>query len=297
MISKPQWLKIRPPTGQGIQAFAKVKSTVKGLGLVTVCEEAHCPNISECWSHGTATFMVMGDTCTRGCKFCHVKTARAGKPLDTLEPQKLAQAIKEYRLDYVVITSVDRDDLADQGAGHFAECIRETSRENPDLIIEVLIPDFCGNTDCIRKIINAEPHVIAHNIETVKELQRKVRDARANYAQSLSVLEFVKNVSPKTLTKSSIMVGLGETKEQVLRAMDDLRKIGVDALTIGQYLQPSGLHIAVTEFVHPDVFEEYKKIGEEKGFLYVASGPFVRSSYRAGEYFFKNIAIAGNADA
>jgi len=288
-ISKPLWLKRGIPVGHAVQNYALVKTTLESLGLNTVCEEAKCPNINECWGGGTATFMVMGDECTRGCKFCHVKTARAGNSLDVFEPQKLAQAIKEYRLDYVVITSVDRDDLPDQGAEHFAECIKKVKEENPMLIVEVLIPDFRGNTECIQKIIDASPHVISHNIETVKELQRKVRDVRANYLQSLSVLSYVKKVSPKTLTKSSIMVGLGETKEQVLQAMDDLRKIGVGALTIGQYLQPSGLHIAVTEFVHPDVFEEYKKIGEGKGFLYVASGPFVRSSYRAGEYFLKNI--------
>lgn len=286
---KPQWLKIRPPTGQGIETFARVKSTLKTLSLVTVCEEARCPNQSECWSKGTATFMVMGDTCTRGCKFCHVKTAKKGVALDAFEPQKLGQAIKDYGLKYVVITSVDRDDLADQGAGHFARCIREAKEKNPGLIVEVLIPDFRGETNCIDTIIRAGPEVIAHNIETVRELQRKVRDVRANYGQSLKVLEYVKKVSPKTITKSSIMVGLGETMEQVEQAMDDLRAIGVDALTFGQYLQPSKLHIPVTEFVHPNTFEEYRKIGEKKGFLYVASGPFVRSSYRAGEYFLKNI--------
>ena len=289
MISKPNWLKIRPPTGTGIQTYANVKSTIKTLELVTVCEEAKCPNISECWSKGTATFMVMGDTCTRGCKFCYVKTARTGNTLDLLEPIKLASAIKKYNLSYVVITSVDRDDLDDQGAGHFAKCIKVAKEKNPSLIVEVLIPDFRANTNCLDTIIKAKPDVIAHNIETVKELQRKVRDVRANYEQSLSVLKYVKKVSPKTVTKSSIMIGLGETKKQVYTTMNDLLSVGVQALTIGQYLQPSKMHLAVTQYVHPTTFEEYKVQGEKKGFLYVASGPFVRSSYRAGEYYLKNI--------
>jgi len=248
MISKPNWLKIRPPTGAGIQTFEAVKSTIKSLDLVTVCEEARCPNISECWSKGTATFMVMGDTCTRGCKFCYVKTAKTGIALDKMEPQKLGRAVKAYKLTYVVITSVDRDDLADQGAEHFANCIREVKKQNPGIIVEVLIPDFRANTDCIDTIIEAGPEVIAHNIETVKELQRVVRDVRASYHQSLFVLDYVKKKSPKTITKSSIMVGLGETKEQMQKAMDDLRSVGVQALTIGQYLQPSVLHIKITKF-------------------------------------------------
>ena len=289
MLSKPSWLKIRPPTGAGIQTYANVKNTIKNLELVTVCEEAKCPNISECWSKGTATFMVMGDTCTRGCKFCYVKTARTGNTLDLLEPIKLAKDIKKYNLSYVVITSVDRDDLNDQGAEHFAKCIKVKKEKNPSLIVEVLIPDFRANTNCLDTIIKAKPDVIAHNIETVKELQRKVRDVRANYEQSLSVLKYVKKVSPKTVTKSSIMIGLGETKKQVYTTMNDLLSVGVQALTIGQYLQPSKMHLAVTQYVHPTTFEEYKVQGEKKGFLYVASGPFVRSSYRAGEYYLKNI--------
>lgn len=286
---KPEWLKIRPPTGQGLQTFAQVKGTVQGLGLVTVCQEARCPNISECWSGGTATFMVLGDTCTRGCRFCHVKTSKQGQNIDPFEPIKLAQAIKNFGLKYVVVTSVDRDDLEDQGAGHFASCIREVKRQNPNLIVEVLTPDFRGNEKCIDTIIESGPEVYSHNIETVKRLQRKARDVRANYEQSLSVLSHVKEKSPQTITKSSIMVGLGETKEEVFEAMDDLRKIGVECLTIGQYLQPSMRHLKVDEFVHPSVFEEYKHAGEEKGFLYVASGPFVRSSYRAGEYFVESV--------
>lgn len=288
-MAKPEWLKIRPPTGRGIQTYTQVKQTISGLSLATVCQEAKCPNISECWSGGTATFMVLGDTCTRGCRFCHVKTAGQGQNVDSFEPFKLAHAVNSFGLKYVVITSVDRDDLPDQGAAHFAKCIHEVKRQNQGILVEVLIPDFRADHSCIDRIISAGPQVIAHNVETVNRLQRTVRDARANYEQSLSTLEYVKKASPRTITKSSIMVGLGETKEEVLEAMSDLRKIGVDCLTLGQYLQPSQKHLKVSEFVHPETFEFYKQAGLEKGFLYVASGPFVRSSYRAGEFFIENV--------
>lgn len=288
-MSKPEWLKIRPPSGSGLTVYAEVKETVHGLGLTTVCEEAKCPNMSECWSGGTATFMVLGKDCTRGCRFCHVRTSAKGEAVDPFEPYKLAQAIKAFGLKYIVITSVDRDDLADQGAGHFAKCIQEVKKQNPGILIEVLIPDFRANTDCLDTIIAAQPEVIAHNIETVKRLQPTVRDRRANYEQSLSVLEYVKKKSPSTVTKSSIMVGLGEREEEVLQTMDDLRSRGVECLTLGQYLQPSHRHLKVSEFVTPTQFEKYKEAGLEKGFLYVASGPFVRSSYRAGEFFIENI--------
>lgn len=286
---KPDWLKIRLPSGTGIQKFASVKQTIKGFGLTTVCEEARCPNISECWSGGTATFMVLGDTCTRGCRFCHVKTSRYGQNVDVFESFKLGQAVKSFGLKYVVITSVDRDDLPDQGAMHFAACIKEVKKQNPQTLIEVLIPDFRASTKCLDTIIDAQPEVIAHNIETVKRLQAVVRDRHANYDQSLFVLDYVKKKSPDTITKSSIMVGLSETDQEVLQAMDDLRAIGVDCLTIGQYLQPSQKHLKVTEFVPPEKFELFKQKGMEKGFLYVASGPFVRSSYRAGEFFIENV--------
>jgi len=284
-LVKPPWLKIRPPT----EKFASVKDTLKKLNLVTVCEEAHCPNISECWSGGTATFMVLGDTCTRGCRFCNVKSARLGRPIDPDEPKKLAQAIGEWKLDYIVITSVDRDDLPDQGASHFAECIREVKKAHPSIIVEVLIPDFRGNGECLKTIIAAQPEVIAHNLETVKSLQRKARDIRANYEQSLSVLKTIKELSQKTYTKSSLMLGLGETDEEVLQAFKDLRAINVSVLTLGQYLRPSDWHLPVQEYVTPEKFEHFKKIAEQIGFLYCAAGPFVRSSYRAGELFMKNV--------
>ena len=286
---KPEWLKVRLPSGEGIGRYAGVKGTLKGMGLVTVCEEALCPNINECWGGGTATFMVMGDTCTRGCRFCNVKTAAKGKMLDREEPAKLAKAIKEWGLKYVVITSVDRDDIEDQGAGHFAECIREIKKQRPETIVEVLIPDFRGDEKCIDKIIEARPDVIAHNIETVKGLQISVRDRRANYEQSLSVLSYVKKKNPEIFTKSSIMLGLGENDAQLFEAMDDLRKNDVDILTLGQYLRPSSWHLEVKEFVRPEKFAMLKEIGEKKGFAFVAAGPFVRSSYKAGEFFIENI--------
>jgi len=227
--------------------------------------------------------MIMGDTCTRGCKFCNVKT---GKPreLDRNEPRNLALAIKEMGLiDYVVITSVDRDDLADQGAGHYAECITELKKENPGLKVEVLIPDFRGDTQLLQKIIDAGPDVIAHNIETINRLQKKVRDWRANYKQSLSVLSFCKNKGVHT--KSSIMLGLGENAGEIEKTMDDLRTIDVDFLTLGQYLQPSQKHLPIKEYVTPETFKTLEKKGLGKGFRYVAAGPFVRSSYKAGEYY------------
>ncbi len=284
-INKPAWLKTKLQT---MGSFDKVRETVKSLGLNTVCESAHCPNISECWSGGTATFMVMGGTCTRGCRFCEVSH---GKPseLDIFEPVKLAKAVKEFNLDYVVITSVDRDDLPDQGSKHFASCIKAVKKMNPGILIEVLIPDFRGREDLIKNIVDARPDVIAHNIETVRRLQRFVRDIRANYDQSLSVLKTVKKLDPKMRTKSSIMLGLGEAENEVCESMDDLRSINVDFFTIGQYLRPSKKQMAVESYVHPDVFEKLKSTGEQKGFLYVASGPFIRSSYRAGELFMKSV--------
>ncbi|MFA6035439.1 MAG: lipoyl synthase [Candidatus Micrarchaeia archaeon] len=281
---KPEWLKIRPPT---TEKFEGIKGTIAKLGLHTVCQEAHCPNMSECWSGGTATFMVMGDTCTRGCRFCAVSKAQEGRPLDPLEPAKLAQAVKEFGLDYVVITSVDRDELPDQGATHFANCISELKKQVPGVLVEVLIPDFQGEEECIRRVVAAGPDVIAHNVETTREMQKFVRDRRANYEQSLEVLRIVKRLDAKIYTKSSIILGMGEKEEDVLLAMDDLRGAGCDILTMGQYLRPSERQIAVAEFVKPEKFARLKEAGEAKGFLYVAAGPFVRTSYRAGELFIK----------
>ncbi|MBI3412965.1 MAG: lipoyl synthase [Candidatus Aenigmarchaeota archaeon] len=284
-VDKPEWLKTKLQT---MGSFAKVRETVKGLGLNTVCESAHCPNISECWSGGTATFMVMGDTCTRGCRFCEVSHGKA-KEVDIFEPVKLARAVKEFNLDYVVITSVDRDDLPDQGSSHFAACIRAVKKMNPGILVEVLIPDFQGREDLIKNITDAKPDVIAHNIETVRRLQPFVRDRRANYGQSLEVLKIAKKLDPKMRTKSSIMLGLGETEQEVCEAMDDLRNAGADFFTIGQYLRPTKKQMAAEKYVHPEVFERLKLAGKQKGFLYVASGPFIRSSYRAGELFVKSV--------
>ncbi len=300
-VSKPLWLKRRIPVGPAIKNYARNKGTLDSLRLNTVCEEARCPNINECWGGGTATFMVMGDECTRGCRFCHVKTRRNPQALDPFEPFKLVQAVKAFGLKYVVITSVDRDELEDQGAGHFARCIAELRKQLPDLLIEVLTPDFRGQRELVETVAAAKPHVFAHNIETTEELQRGVRDPRAGYAQSLSVLKKVKEFDSGIYTKSSIMLGLGEKEGDVLQAMDDLRKVGCDVFTLGQYLQPSPVHLPVQEFVSPEKFAWYRERALEKGFLYVASGPFVRSSYKAGELFLEGVikakAKAGPAQA
>lgn len=280
--SKPPWLKVRAPGGE---RYSQIKSRARELNLHTVCEEAHCPNIGECWGGGTATFMVMGGICTRGCRFCAVTTRKKGMPIDPEEPQNVANSIRELALDYVVVTSVDRDDLPDQGAGHFAECIRRIRQLNPETRIEVLIPDFTGELDLLRKVVDAKPDVLAHNIECVRRVTPKVRDPRANYDQSLQVLHQIKKIDPTIFTKSSIMVGVGENRNEVLECMGDLRAVDTDFLTIGQYLQPSSKHLKLEDYVHPDLFEEYRILGEGMGFKYVASGPLVRSSYRAGEFF------------
>lgn len=277
---KPPWLKIRPPT---TEKFNTIKQKLRKIKLRTVCEEAHCPNLSECWSGGTATFMLMGDTCTRGCRFCAVKTGNPHGWLDEKEPEKLAEAISTFGLDYAVITSVARDDLPDGGAEHLSKCIIEVREKCPEVLIEILIPDFRGHLDALRKIVDARPNVIAHNVETVERLTKYVRDGRAKYRQSLEVLANIKKLDPTIYSKSGIMLGLGETEEEVAQTMKDLRAIDVDIFTMGQYLRPSAAHIAVKKYVPPDIFEKYKKIGEELGFLYVASGPFVRSSYKAGK--------------
>ena len=229
--------------------------------------------------------MVMGDICTRGCRFCAVTTRRKGGPLDPLEPQKVANAIAEMQLDYVVVTSVDRDDLPDQGADHLAACIREIQSRNPRTLLEVLIPDFRGDLDLLQRVIDAEPTVLAHNVETIPRLTAKVRDPRATWDQSVAVLAHVKATRPAMFTKSSLMVGLGETLDEVVDAMRALRAVGVDFLTLGQYLQPTPLHLKISEYVTPERFAEYERLGLHLGFTYVASGPLVRSSYKAGEFF------------
>lgn len=285
-MEKPDWIRVRLPIGH---SFEKITQALRKRKLVTVCEEAHCPNIAECWQNeGTATFMLMGDICTRGCKFCAVKSGKPALP-DPAEPQKLAEAIAEMELDYAVLTSVNRDDLPDQGAGHFAACINAIRAAHPDTLIEVLIPDFRGKKEAIQTIINAQPSVIAHNIETVERLQAAVRDKRASYQQSLHVLEYVKQRSPKIYTKSSLMLGLGETKEEILQTMTDLRKANTDIITLGQYLRPSSWHVPVAKYYYPEEFAYYKIHAEELGFLFSISGSLVRSSYRAGELFIKNV--------
>ena len=288
---KPSWIKVRMP---GSPRYHQMKQRARRLGLASVCEEARCPNIGECWSQGTATFMVMGSICTRGCRFCAVNTRRAGLPLDPDEPANLARAIGELDLDYVVVTSVDRDDLPDGGAGHFARCIEEIHQQCPKTMVEVLIPDFAGDKALLRTVVDATPEVIAHNIETVQRLTPTVRDPRAGYRQSLDVLQNLKELTPGGFTKSSIMVGLGETEKEVLTTMKDLRSVGTNFLTIGQYLQPTKKHLIVQDFVHPDVFKRYEELGLMLGFNYVASGPLVRSSYRAAEFFIHGTIKARN---
>ncbi len=279
---KPDWIKIRYKINKNL---INVANAVNSLGLPTVCQSALCPNINECWGSGTATFMLLGDTCTRGCKFCSVKRGNPKGYLDPLEIEKLIKAVELLNLEYVSLTSVTRDDLPDGGASRLAEAIKALKKRFPGIKVEILIPDFRGDVDSLKKIIEARPEVIAHNIEVVERITPLIRDKRANYWQSLKVLETIKRLSPGTWTKSSIMVGLGETKDEVIRAMNDLRKAHVDFLTIGQYLRPSKKQAEVVEYVRPEVFKEFERIGYELGFKHVVSGPFVRTSYLAGTYF------------
>lgn len=281
---RPEWLKVSPPGGQ---TYDDLKELFRGLNLHTVCEEAHCPNVQECWGGGTATLMLMGDVCSRACRFCMVTPGRPSGVLDPFEPTNVASALSKMGLSYVVLTSVDRDDLPDGGAAHFAETIKAVKRTTPGLLVEVLIPDFQGDLDSLRAVVEAAPDVVAHNIETTRRLTPAVRDRRAHYFQSLSVLRNVKKLNRRLYTKSSIMVGLGEGEEEVEEAMAHLRRAGVDFLTVGQYLRPSARHLQVHEYVSPEQFERYRNIGEGLGFRYVASGPLVRSSYRAGEFFMR----------
>ncbi len=283
---KPNWLKVRPPGGE---RYAWIKERRETLELATVCEEARCPNIGECWSGGTATFMVMGSICTRGCRFCAVNTKRDGKPLDPDEPAKLGRTIAAMGLTYIVITSVDRDDLPDEGAQHFADCVRAVNEHAPKTRVEILHPDFSGDLDLVDVVARSGADVLAHNIEVVRSLTKTVRDGRCGYDQSLAVLARLKETAPDRFTKSSIMVGLGETEDEVVEAMRDLREANVDFLTVGQYLRPSAKHIAVEEYVRPEQFARYERLGLELGFGYVASGPLVRSSYKAGEYFIEDL--------
>lgn len=281
-MTKPEWLTIKPAS---TEKYGAVKRLLSCSGLGTVCVGAHCPNASECWSAGTATFMVLGDACTRGCRFCAVPKKATGAAPDPAEPGRLAMAVHELKLRYVVVTSVCRDDLEDQGAGHFAACIREIKMANPGAAVEVLIPDFQGNEGLIRRVVEAGPDVVGHNIETVERLTPFIRDRRASYALSLKVLRIVKALNGAVLTKSSMMLGLGEKGPEIFAAMKGLRTAKVDFLALGQYLCPGAQNLPVQEYVTPKKFEELKKAALGLGFLNVASGPFVRSSYRASEFF------------
>ncbi len=282
---KPDWLKVRAPSGK---LYTELKQNLREKSLYTVCEEARCPNIGECWSGGTATIMVMGDTCTRGCRFCNVRTGNPRGYLDPLEPAKTAQSLSQMgELNYVVITTVDRDDLPDQGASHFARIVSEIKKKIPDLMIETLAQDFRGSEDCVATLVHSGLDVFAHNLETSARLTPKVRDPRAGYQQSLDVLAMAKKVKPGLVTKTSLMLGLGETHEEIIQTMQDARKVGVEIFTLGQYLRPTKRHLAVERFVSPKEFSEYERIGKEMGFALVPSGPLVRSSYRAGEFYIK----------
>ena len=279
---KPEWIRSKITNSQN---FFLTKSIINKNNLNTVCQEANCPNITECWSKRHATFMIMGDTCTRACGFCDVKTGKP-KSLDPLEPLKIANATKELNLKHVVITSVDRDDLRDGGAEHFSEVINETRKLNKNTTIEVLTPDFLRKGDAFKKVVGANPDVFNHNIETVPSLYLKVRPG-SRYFASLELLKSAKKISNKIFTKSGIMLGLGERKDEVLQVMDDLISAEVDFLTIGQYLQPSVKHYPLQRYVHPEEFKELKAVAQSKGFLIVASSPLTRSSYHADEDFSK----------
>ena len=282
---KPDWLKVKLPTGA---KYGEVKSTVREHRLSTVCEEAMCPNIAECWSAGTATIMLMGSVCTRACRFCAVDTGNPKGRLDPDEPRLAADSVKLMGLKYVVLTSVDRDDLSDGGSSHYAACIREIKRVNPDTAVEALTPDFAGDTNAVQVVLEAGVEVYAQNLETVRRLTHPVRDPRAGYEQTLKVLKYAKTSRPDVLTKTSLMLGLGETDEEISETMDDLRAAGVDIVTFGQYLRPTPSHLPVVRYVPPEDFTRYRDVGLAKGFLEVVSGPLVRSSYRAERALEKN---------
>ena len=273
-VKKPEWLKVKLPTGK---AYKNIRSITKKRSLHTICESGNCPNMGECWGAGTATFMILGNICTRSCGFCNVKTGRP-LPVDMQEPYKVAESVKLMGIKHAVITSVDRDELKDGGSSIWAETIRQIRKQNPSTTMETLIPDFKGKKEDIQRIIDAAPEVVSHNIETVRRLTKRVR-IQAKYERSLDTLNILYKGGMRT--KSGIMLGLGETEEEVIESMYDLRKVGVSVLTLGQYLQPTTKHLPVVEFIHPDKFARLKQIGLELGFKYVESGPLVRSSYHA----------------
>ncbi len=280
-IRKPQWLRVKLPTGDN---YLKVREAVDNNKLHTICQSGNCPNMGECWGAGTATFMILGNICTRSCRFCAVAT---GKPLavDLMEPERVAEAVHLMKVKHCVITSVDRDDLKDGGAGIWAETILAIRKKSPGTTLETLIPDFKGEWELVKNIVDVHPEIVSHNLETVRRLTKQVR-VQAKYDRSLEVLKMLKDAGMRT--KSGIMLGIGETTEEILETMDDLRRSGVDILTMGQYLQPTPEHLAVEEFIHPDRFAELKTIALSKGFRYVESGPLVRSSYHAEKHIFND---------
>ncbi|TRU34573.1 MAG: lipoyl synthase [Microcystis aeruginosa Ma_MB_F_20061100_S20] len=277
MTVKPEWLRVKAPQWQRV---GSVKEVLRDLGLNTVCEEASCPNIGECFHAGTATFLIMGPACTRACPYCDIDFEKKPQPLDSTEPLRLAAAVQRLDLNHVVITSVNRDDLADGGASQFVRCIEEIRRISPKTTIEVLIPDLCGNWQALALILAAKPEVLNHNTETVPRLYRRVRP-QGDYQRSLELLQRARAIVPATYTKSGIMVGLGETDEEVRQVMGDLRAVDCDILTIGQYLQPSSKHLGVQEFITPEQFQAWRQYGESLGFLQIVASPLTRSSYHA----------------
>lgn len=294
LTRKPEWLRAKMPGGE---RFNDVMRNVNEHKLSTVCQEAHCPNIGECWSSGTATIMLMGSVCTRACRFCAVDTGNPKGWLDTDEPTNTAKSVELMALRYIVLTSVDRDDLPDGGAAHYAACISAIKANTPEVIVEALTPDFGGIEANVKTVLDSGLEVFAQNIETVRRLTHPVRDKRAGYDKTLRVLEYAKQYRPDVITKTSIMVGLGETDEEIYEAFDDLRAIGVDIVTLGQYLRPTKNHLPVERYVTPEQFNIYREIGLAKGFMEVPSGPMVRSSYRADRVFEKNnLGLAAPAD-
>jgi len=280
---RPDWMKVRAPSADS--QYFDVRKLIHGQGLHTICEEARCPNISECWGRGTATFQILGDTCTRACRYCYVHSGRPEHPPDPLEPLRLAHAASQMELKHVVVTSVDRDDVPDKGASHFAASVRALKAKLPDVSVEVLTPDFLGvEEDALSILLDSRPDVFNHNIETVRRLHRRMRGAKASYDGALRLLARAKEIADyPVLTKSGIIVGLGETNDEIVETLRDLRDNGVDVVTIGQYLQPSAKHAAIDRWVHPDEFRWFRERGEAMGFGSVFSGPLVRSSYRADE--------------
>jgi len=279
---KPEWLKVRLPHGDD---YERVKSEVSALRLNTVCQEALCPNLAECWGAGTATIMILGDTCTRGCRFCNVKTGNPKGEVDWLEPLRVAEAVRDLGWKYLVVTAVDRDDLADGGALIFANTVREIHARVPGARVEILSGDYRGDLNALDVVLDAKPDVFAHNLETVRRLTPRVRDKRAKYDQSLRILEHAKSRAPERYTKTSIMLGLGETDEEIEQTMDDARSAGVDIFTMGQYLQPTKKHLPVDTFIHPQKFARLGTLAKSKGFHQVVSSPLSRSSYHAEQAF------------